>query len=388
MAFFMEYDESYIAGHKASSISSTDSGDHPPSLYTGHADSCSSLCDPDELRELPVFEDPSPYEPVKLSQRTSISIPLDDMPTPFYQIHPTCPSSSLTIPVTGDDEQEESTSHDDTASTFEPKKEEISSNTPPLLPASTPAPVSAPTTVTQHQPTVLTKSEKRVNHIASEQKRRQNIRTGFQQLTDLIPSLKNMPHSKSTILFKTADYIKHSEKRNKVLQERLKHLQRRVALSTNAISAATPYYNNHHHHHASSSLSTTNSLSASSSSSLPIQQASSLPSASHRRPSSSSMYSSTQLQIRRLQQQLLHQQELLLQHNIPHQPIITSPSSHYYQRQPPNAIVMPMSSDNDPLPVNSTPCLNIPADDEFGQESMLRERLLSCGKLNLNRTLG
>lgn len=58
MAFFMEYDETYIAGqHKASSISSTDSGDHPPSLYTGHADSCSSLCDPDELREpLPVFE--------------------------------------------------------------------------------------------------------------------------------------------------------------------------------------------------------------------------------------------------------------------------------------------------------------------------------------------
>ncbi|ORY99826.1 hypothetical protein BCR42DRAFT_430012 [Absidia repens] len=372
MAFFMEYDESYIAGHKASSISSTDSGDHPPSLYTGHADSCSSLCDPDELRELPVFEDPSPYEPVKLSQRTSISI--------LWMIWQ--PHFTKFI-------RPESTSHDDTVSTFESKKEETSSNSLPLLPVSTPAPTSGsvPTTVTQHQPTVLTKSEKRVNHIASEQKRRQNIRTGFQQLTDLIPSLKNMPHSKSTILFKTADYIKHSEKRNKVLQERLKHLQRRVALSTNAISAATPYYN----HHASSSLSTTNSLSASSSSSsLPIQQASSLSlsSASHRRPSSSSMYSSTQLQIRRLQQQLLHQQELLLQHNIPHQPIITSPSSHYHQQHPPNAIVMPMSSDNDPLPVNSTPCLNIPADDEFGQESMLRERLLSCGKLNLNRTIG
>jgi hypothetical protein len=51
MAFFIEYDETYVAGqHKASSITSLDSGDHPPSLCT--TDSCSSFCDPDELKEL------------------------------------------------------------------------------------------------------------------------------------------------------------------------------------------------------------------------------------------------------------------------------------------------------------------------------------------------
>ncbi|SAL95283.1 hypothetical protein [Absidia glauca] len=183
----------------------------------------------------------------------------------------------------------------------------------------------------------LSKDEKRVNHIASEQKRRQNIRSGFHQLTDLIPALKSMPHSKSNILFKTADYIKHTEKRNKALQQRLQQLQRRVALSNNAISAATPHY-------ASPS-------------------------------SSSSRYTSTQQQIRRLQQQLLKQQELLVQHNIPHQPL------HH-------AIVMPEdNSPPPPQPASYIPCLHIPADTEFGQESMLRERLLSCGKLKLNRPL-
>ncbi|KAI8335122.1 hypothetical protein BC941DRAFT_431296 [Chlamydoabsidia padenii] len=215
MAFYLEYDDSYIAGqHKASSITSTDS-DQPPSLYTGHADSCSSLYDPDE--PLPVFEDPSPFEPMKWNGRNSICIPSED-PSSF------CPVSSVTIPVTD-------------------KPKDITTNRR------------------------LSKDEKRVNHIASEQKRRQNIRTGFQQLTDLIPTLKSMPHSKSTILFKTADYIKHTEKRNKVLLQRLKQLQQRVA----------PTYQQH---------------------------------------------------IRRLQQQVLQQQELLIQHNIPHRrPALIMPTT-------------------------------------------------------------
>ncbi|KAI9283545.1 hypothetical protein BC943DRAFT_280808, partial [Umbelopsis sp. AD052] len=49
---------------------------------------------------------------------------------------------------------------------------------------------------------LLTEEEKRANHIASEQKRRNTIRTGFKELTDIIPTLKNINNSKSTILFK------------------------------------------------------------------------------------------------------------------------------------------------------------------------------------------
>ncbi|KAI8082730.1 uncharacterized protein BX664DRAFT_387883 [Halteromyces radiatus] len=362
MALFMEYDESYVAGSKASSISSTDSGDHPPSLYTGQADSCSSLCDPDELSEPLVFDDPSPYEPMKSRQRTSISIPFEEDLIPSSSFYNTFSSSSLIIPVTNKDKQEEN----------EQEKQQSSSISP-----------------SSHH--VLSQDEKRANHIASEQKRRQNIRHGFQQLTDLIPSLKNMPHSKSTILFKTADYIRYSEKRNKVLQDRLKQLQRRVALSTTALSSATPYYRRSS---ALSSVSSTLSpslLSSSSSSTTALSASSTslaLKSSTSRRASSS--YTSTQLQIRRLQQQLLQQQELLLQHNIPHHSLL-SPSSQQQSYECPAAIVMPASGEDEEenkdtthmhdIPIKSTPCLHIPADDEFGQESMLRERLLSCGKL-------
>ncbi|KAH6564574.1 hypothetical protein BASA62_007798 [Batrachochytrium salamandrivorans] len=67
---------------------------------------------------------------------------------------------------------------------------------------------------------LLTEDEKRFNHIVSEQKRRNFIRIGFQTLVDLTPFLANTPpapsgpgntggcHSKSAILFKSADYIR------------------------------------------------------------------------------------------------------------------------------------------------------------------------------------
>ncbi|PKB96047.1 hypothetical protein RhiirA5_243966, partial [Rhizophagus irregularis] len=62
---------------------------------------------------------------------------------------------------------------------------------------------------------LLTEEEKRANHIASEQKRRNTIRAGFKELTDIIPTLKNVNNSKSTILFKAVDYIKYLERRNR-----------------------------------------------------------------------------------------------------------------------------------------------------------------------------
>ncbi|CAI2162515.1 1811_t:CDS:2 [Funneliformis geosporum] len=77
---------------------------------------------------------------------------------------------------------------------------------------------------------LLTEEEKRANHIASEQKRRNTIRAGFKELTDIIPTLKNVNNSKSTILFKAVDYIKYLERRNRNLKERAGLLEmRRVA---------------------------------------------------------------------------------------------------------------------------------------------------------------
>ncbi|KAG2234998.1 hypothetical protein INT48_000240 [Thamnidium elegans] len=75
---------------------------------------------------------------------------------------------------------------------------------------------------------LLTEEEKRANHIASEQKRRSTIRNGFKDLTDLIPTLKNINNSKSTVLFKAVDFIKYLEKRTKTLKEKVGSLELRV----------------------------------------------------------------------------------------------------------------------------------------------------------------
>ncbi|KAG0044928.1 hypothetical protein BGZ83_009811 [Gryganskiella cystojenkinii] len=85
-------------------------------------------------------------------------------------------------------------------------------------------------TTTKRKPykELLTEEEKRANHIASEQKRRNTIRNGFKDMTDIIPDLKDVNSSKSTILFKAVDFIKHLEKRNRVLQEKASLLESRL----------------------------------------------------------------------------------------------------------------------------------------------------------------
>ncbi|KAF9020858.1 hypothetical protein CPC16_006511 [Podila verticillata] len=75
---------------------------------------------------------------------------------------------------------------------------------------------------------LLTEEEKRANHIASEQKRRNTIRNGFKDMTELIPDLKDLNSSKSTILFKAVDFIKHLENRNRNLQEKASRLESRL----------------------------------------------------------------------------------------------------------------------------------------------------------------
>jgi hypothetical protein len=49
---------------------------------------------------------------------------------------------------------------------------------------------------------LLSDDQKKANHIASEQKRRANIRIGFEKLVDIVPTLSNGHKSESLILQK------------------------------------------------------------------------------------------------------------------------------------------------------------------------------------------
>ncbi|KAF9093544.1 hypothetical protein BGX27_001606 [Mortierella sp. AM989] len=75
---------------------------------------------------------------------------------------------------------------------------------------------------------LLTEEEKRANHIASEQKRRNTIRNGFKDMTEIIPDLKDLNSSKSTILFKAVDFIRHLERQNRMLQDKASRLESRL----------------------------------------------------------------------------------------------------------------------------------------------------------------
>ncbi|KAG0330894.1 hypothetical protein BG004_001912 [Podila humilis] len=96
-------------------------------------------------------------------------------------------------------------------------------------------------TTTKRKPykELLTEEEKRANHIASEQKRRNTIRNGFKDMTELIPDLKDLNSSKSTILFKAVDFIKHLEHRNRILQEKASRLESRL-MSQRGESESSP----------------------------------------------------------------------------------------------------------------------------------------------------
>jgi hypothetical protein len=49
---------------------------------------------------------------------------------------------------------------------------------------------------------LLSEDQKRANHIASEQKRRANIRVGFEKLVDIVPTLSSGHRSEALILQK------------------------------------------------------------------------------------------------------------------------------------------------------------------------------------------
>ncbi|KAK3945393.1 hypothetical protein QBC46DRAFT_117148 [Diplogelasinospora grovesii] len=63
----------------------------------------------------------------------------------------------------------------------------------------------------------LTAAEKKANHIASEHKRREAIRAGFDQLTQIVPNLEGMARSEGLVLRATKDYIIEQLERRKTL---------------------------------------------------------------------------------------------------------------------------------------------------------------------------
>lgn len=56
---------------------------------------------------------------------------------------------------------------------------------------------------------LLSDEQKKANHIASEQKRRANIRIGFEKLIDIVPTLSNGHKSEAVILQNSVDYLRH-----------------------------------------------------------------------------------------------------------------------------------------------------------------------------------
>jgi len=67
----------------------------------------------------------------------------------------------------------------------------------------------------------LSEHEKKANHIASEQKRRQAIREGFDRLTELVPGLEGQGRSESVVLKKTVDHMRAQLAERRRLVERL-----------------------------------------------------------------------------------------------------------------------------------------------------------------------
>jgi hypothetical protein len=71
----------------------------------------------------------------------------------------------------------------------------------------------------------LTEAQKRENHIHSEQKRRNLIRQGFEELCALVPELKAGGYSKSAVLIHAANYLDGLKKGNARLRLYLQQLE-------------------------------------------------------------------------------------------------------------------------------------------------------------------
>ncbi|KAI9597982.1 Myc-type, basic helix-loop-helix domain-containing protein, partial [Syncephalis fuscata] len=75
---------------------------------------------------------------------------------------------------------------------------------------------------------LLTDSEKKANHIASEQKRRQNIRVGFASLTTMVPTLSQCSRSEALILQKSVEYIRQLVQQRRDMAQRIHELRNKL----------------------------------------------------------------------------------------------------------------------------------------------------------------
>ncbi|KAG0214690.1 hypothetical protein BGX33_001948 [Mortierella sp. NVP41] len=103
------------------------------------------------------------------------------------------------------------------------QKHNSMSPAPSQPPSSTPAPAKSGTKKPPHE--LLTEAEKKANHIASEQKRRQNIRVGFDSLVEIVPTLSDCHRSEAVILQKSVDYIHRLLSQKNELKSRVRELQ-------------------------------------------------------------------------------------------------------------------------------------------------------------------
>lgn len=71
----------------------------------------------------------------------------------------------------------------------------------------------------------LTEEQKRTNHILSEQKRRNLIKQGFDDLCALVPELRGGGFSKSAMLIQAADYLEEVLTGNNILRQQLSQLK-------------------------------------------------------------------------------------------------------------------------------------------------------------------
>lgn len=71
----------------------------------------------------------------------------------------------------------------------------------------------------------LTEEQKRNNHILSEQKRRNLIRNGFDELCSLVPGLRGGGFSKSAMLTQAADWLEDTLRGNEILKGQLAEMK-------------------------------------------------------------------------------------------------------------------------------------------------------------------
>ncbi|KAI5208850.1 hypothetical protein E4T42_03512 [Aureobasidium subglaciale] len=65
----------------------------------------------------------------------------------------------------------------------------------------------------------LTEQEKKNNHIASEQKRRQAIREGFDRLAEIVPNMSGQGRSEAVMLSATVTYMRAQLAKKDTLKE-------------------------------------------------------------------------------------------------------------------------------------------------------------------------